>query len=63
MLMFDDVNLADVSSPTITVIAQSPPEIGKIAVQMLMERIKDPDAYLEGRQVLVSPRLIMRESA
>ncbi len=63
MLMFDDVNLADVSSPTITVIAQSPSEIGKIAVQMLMERIKDPDAYLEGRQVLVSPRLIMRESA
>jgi LacI family transcriptional regulator, galactose operon repressor len=63
LLMFDDVPLADVSSPSITVIAQSAAEIGRVAVQMLMERIDNIDAYLEGREILLSPVLIARETA
>lgn len=63
LIMFDDIPLAEVSSPAITVVAQSPGEIGRIAVQMLLERIANLDAYLEGRELLLSPVLIARETA
>ena len=39
---FDDIPLAELLDPGITVIAQNPPALGTLAAQMLLHRIRDP---------------------
>lgn len=57
---FDDFEWADLFEPRLTVIAQPCAQIGELAANMLIERIKAPD--LPRRTVRVKPTLIIRGS-
>lgn len=57
---FDDVQLADLLEPGITVIAQDPPALGTLAAQILLHRIRDSGGAPE--TVEVPTRLIARGS-
>jgi LacI family transcriptional regulator len=57
---FDDVPLAGLLEPGITVIAQDPPAMGELAAQMLLRRLRDPSGAPE--TVEVPTRLIARGS-
>ena len=57
---FDDVPLAGLLDPGITVIAQDPQAMGELAAQMLLRRMRDPAAAPE--TVEVPTRLIARGS-
>jgi LacI family transcriptional regulator len=57
---FDDIPLAELLDPGITVIAQDPPALGTLAAQMLLHRIRDPNGVPEA--VEVPTRLVARGS-
>jgi LacI family transcriptional regulator len=57
---FEDIPLAELLHPGITVIAQDPPALGTLAAQMLLHRRRDPSGALEA--VEVPTRLIARGS-
>jgi LacI family transcriptional regulator len=57
---FDDFELSDVLDPGITVIAQDPAEMGRLAVELLLERVAGDDRPLQ--QIRLTPRLIERGS-
>jgi LacI family transcriptional regulator len=57
---FDDIPLAELLNPGITVIAQDPPALGELAAQMLLHRIRDPHGSPE--TVEVPTNLITRGS-
>jgi LacI family transcriptional regulator len=57
---FDDVALADVVEPGLTVIAQDPAQLGRQAAELLFARL-DGDAR-PSREVVIPPRLIERGS-
>ena len=57
---FDDIPLAELVDPGITVIAQDPPALGELAAQMLLHRRRDPSGAPE--TVEVPTRLIPRGS-
>jgi LacI family transcriptional regulator len=57
---FDDIPLAELVDPGITVIAQDPPAMGTLAAQMLLHRIRDPEGAPEA--VEVPTRLLTRGS-
>lgn len=61
LLGFDDLELADLLRPGLTVIAQDPPAIGRAAMSLLSARFAHPD--LPPRQLRVPTRLIARGSA
>jgi LacI family transcriptional regulator len=48
---FDDIPLAELLDPGITVIAQDPPALGELAAQMLLHRIRDPHGVPETVEV------------
>jgi LacI family transcriptional regulator len=48
---FDDIPLAELLNPGITVIAQDPPALGELAAQMLLHRIRDPHGSPETVEV------------
>jgi len=48
---FDDIPLAELLDPGITVIAQDPPALGTLAAQMLLHRIRDPHGSPETVEV------------
>jgi LacI family transcriptional regulator len=57
---FDDVTLADVVAPGLTVIAQDPAELGRQAAGLLFARLDGDDA--PSRELVVAARLIQRGS-
>lgn len=57
---FDDIPLAGLLDPGITVIAQDPPALATLAARMLLHRIRDPDDAPQ--TVEVPTRLITRGS-
>ncbi len=58
---FDDVPLADMVDPSVTVVTQQPVTLGRRAAELLFERI---DGYTgPGRSVIVDTDLIVRESS
>jgi LacI family transcriptional regulator len=57
---FDDIALASFTNPPLTTIAQPQYEIGVLAAQMLMERIKDK--AMPPRRRLLKTTLVVRES-
>lgn len=61
LAMFDDTSLADLVDPPITVISQPIESIGQIAARMLLERMRG-NISEQGREVLVQPNLIVRQS-
>ncbi len=57
---FDDLYEAELNQPPLTSVATFPARVGHEAARILIERLDDPDAAPE--QVLISPRLSVRES-
>lgn len=57
---FDDIELARFTSPPLTTIVQPKQRIGRLAVDMLLERIQG--GRLDTKQVLLQPELIVRAS-
>jgi len=57
---FDDIALASYSNPPLTTIAQPRHEIGITALEMLLERIREPNEPYQRR--VMSTRLLARES-
>ena len=57
----DDIDLGKVSTPTLTTVSLLASERGRVAAELLFERLKDPE--LEPRKVTVMPKLIIRESS
>jgi LacI family transcriptional regulator len=57
---FDDMPWAGFLRPPLTTVAQAAEELGKIAAQLLIERIKDPQRAI--RQVVLPTRLVVRAS-
>jgi LacI family transcriptional regulator len=58
---FDDIALASFTSPALTTIQQPKNEMGKLAAQILIERIKNPKIEKNQRH-LVPVKLIVRDS-
>lgn len=57
---FDDVQLADLLDPPVTVVAQDPPELGRTAARLLLSRLDGEDG--PARHVVVPSRLVPRGS-
>ena len=57
---FDDVELADVVEPGLTVIAQDPAGLGRQAAALLFARLDGDDG--PSRRIVISPRLVERGS-
>ena len=57
---FDDVRYAELLRPSLTTIHQPCTDIGTIAMQVMLERIKTPT--LPSRDILVQPNLVVRKS-
>jgi DNA-binding LacI/PurR family transcriptional regulator len=49
---FGDIPMAEALAPAVTVVNQDPAGLGRIAVDRLLQRIKDPHAPLQRRTVL-----------
>jgi LacI family fructose operon transcriptional repressor len=58
---FDEAPWSNLVRPSITVIAQPTVEIGRMATNMLLERIKNPDT--PAREVILKGKLLIRESS
>lgn len=57
---FDDVRLAVYANPPITTVMQPKYEIGELATQILLERMKNPETH--PRQRMLETRLVVRKS-
>ena len=57
---FDDMAMADVFSPPLTMVSQPAYEVGKEAAELLLRRIKNPGKPTAG--LLLKPKLIVRDS-
>lgn len=58
---FDDIRLASFTNPPLTTIHQPKREIGRLAMEMLLARINEPDA--PPRSVRLETRLVVRQSS
>lgn len=61
LIMFDDLDLADVVDPPITVVVQSIREIGQEVGTLMLSRIRNTEIF-EPRTILVKSRLEIRRS-
>ena len=57
---YDDINLSQYLAPPLSTIHQPKIELGKMAVEMLLERIKN--SAQTDRTLMLQPRLILRDS-
>jgi LacI family transcriptional regulator len=57
---YDDIPAASYSYPPLTTIHQPMQDVGRVATQLLIEAINQPD--IEPKEVLLKPRLICRDS-
>ena len=57
---FDNFDWAEFASPPLTVMAQPAVELGSVAVDLLMQRLKDPSAPMT--TIRLAPTLIVRAS-
>ena len=57
---FDDIDLAAFSAPPLTTVAQPKLQIGTLAAEMLLERVKT--GRREARRVILEPQLKVRGS-
>jgi DNA-binding LacI/PurR family transcriptional regulator len=60
MIGFDDLEITRYTCPTLTTIAQPKEEIGRAAVQRLIELLEG--SAPDGKRILIPPMLVMRES-
>jgi LacI family transcriptional regulator len=62
LVVFDEVFLADLADPPLTVVVQPAEEMGKVAAEMLLERIEAGEDLIPPREVVLEPVLIVRGS-
>jgi DNA-binding LacI/PurR family transcriptional regulator len=61
LVAYDDTPAAAYADPPLTTIHQPMQEVGKVAVQLLLRMIEDPD--IERKETLLRPYLVRRASA
>jgi LacI family transcriptional regulator len=59
---FDDFELADILHPTLTVVRQPAAELGRVAANLLFDRIKRSEFPEEGSHVVLPVELVLRRS-
>lgn len=59
---FDDFELAEILHPTLTVVRQPAAEMGRVAANLLFERIKRDEFPEEGNRVVLPVELVIRRS-
>jgi LacI family transcriptional regulator len=59
---FDNTFLALEMRPTLTSVAQPITEIGRLAIEMLLERITGTNTSADSAQIILEPYLVVRES-
>ena len=57
----DNIDLTRVSNPTLSSVSLLAGERGRLAAELLLERLEEPD--LEPRNIVITPRLVIRESS
>jgi LacI family transcriptional regulator, repressor for deo operon, udp, cdd, tsx, nupC, and nupG len=58
---FDDVAIATMAEPQLTTVRQPMQQLGETAAELLLERLRDPKAEVEG--ILLKHKLVVRASA
>ena len=61
LVCFDDTTWATLVQPAITVIAQPTDEIGKIATELLLQRVTEPNRPT--RKIILQGKLVIRGSS
>ena len=59
---FDDIQSAAYQNPGLTTVRQPLREMGRIAAEILLRRIRRPGADGHGAETMVEPKLIIRET-
>ncbi len=59
---FDDIQSAAYQNPPLTTVRQPLREMGRKAAETLLRRIRRPGADFPGSEIMVEPRLILRET-
>ena len=62
VVSFDDLELADIFVPAITVVRQPAQELGRAAAELLFARLKQKEVSLSGQQVVMPVELVIRQS-
>jgi len=59
---FDDIQSAAYQNPALTTVRQPLREMGRIAAETLLRRIRRAGADSQGGEIMVAPRLMIRET-
>ena len=59
---FDDIQSAAYQNPALTTVRQPLREMGRIAAETLLRRIRRPGADSRGGEIMVEPKLIVRQT-
>jgi DNA-binding LacI/PurR family transcriptional regulator len=59
---FDDIQSAAYQNPALTTVRQPLREMGRIAAETLLRRIRHPGADVHGGEIMVEPKLMIRET-
>lgn len=59
---FDDFEMADIFKPSITVVRQPSQELGRVAAELLFERLTAKEVSLSGQQITLPVEFVVRES-
>jgi LacI family transcriptional regulator len=62
LIGFDDFELADILHPTLTVVRQPASELGRVAANLLFDRIKRSEFPDEGNRIVLPVELVIRRS-
>lgn len=60
---FDDISLAEFSTPPLTTIAQDMKQLGKISFHTLIDRIEHPKKIKVSEEIALGAKIVLRESA
>ena len=59
---FDDFELAELTSPSLTVVRQPAQEMGRVAANLLMDRISRSELPLTGTRIVLPVEIVLRRS-
>src|SRR5580692_7514127 len=59
---FDDIQSAAYQNPALTTVRQPLREMGRIAAETLLRRIRHPGSDVQGGEIMVEPKLMIRET-
>lgn len=62
MVGFDDFELADLTSPSLTVVRQPAQEMGRVAANLLIDRISRGELPLTGSRIVLPVEIVLRRS-